>query len=130
MSSHRHAVAIGGTIPRQERVEPSGQDGGISADESGNGSEGGNDIPTRAKRNSKKSHHDPYPNHLGFYSGTWYDVLVEAKNKYRLFIHTENPFPERNRDGLRDAHGCLLEIISKYKDDGIQLDEGSISNYH
>ena len=90
---------------------------------------GDNPIPqARAKRNSKKSHRDPLPNHLGFYSGTWYDVLVEAKNRYRLFIHTQNPFPERNRNGLKDAQECLLETIAKYEDNGIQLDKGILNN--
>ena len=100
-------------------------DGNSSDDESGAGEDA---IPSRAKRNTKKSQRDLHPHRLGFYSGTWYDVLVEAKNRYWLFIHTQNPFPERNRDGLHDAHDCLLETVSKYKDDGIQLDEGNIKN--
>jgi hypothetical protein len=99
-------------------------------DESDKESETGDDaVPpqARAKRNSKRTSNDPHPHHLGFYSGTWYDLLVEAKNHYRLFIHTQKPFPERNRIGLRDAQDCLLETISKYKDNGIQLDEGTIN---
>ena len=56
-------------------------------------------------------------------------MLIEAKTKYRLFIHTQNPFPERNKNGLRDAHDCLLETISKFKDDGLQVDEGKSNIY-
>ena len=115
-----------------DSVESSGQlvrndntDGNSSDDESGAGEDA---IPSWAKRNTKKSHRDPYSHHLGFYLGTWYDVLMEAKNRYWLFIHTQNPFPERNRDGLCDAYDCLLETVSKYKDDGIQLDKGNIKN--
>ncbi|KAH9008670.1 hypothetical protein EDB85DRAFT_2164010 [Lactarius pseudohatsudake] len=53
------------------------------------------------------------PTHLRFYSGIWRDVLIAAKTYNRLVIHAEGklPFPERNRNGLRSAHGCILEAI-------------------
>ena len=138
-TSHRPAAAFANSAAshhNHDRVEPSGplvrnlSDDTDSGNESDKESETDNNpIPpqARAKRNSRKSHHNPHPNHLGFYSGTWHDVLVEAKFKYRLFIHTENPFPERNTNSLRDAHDCLLEIITKYQDDGILLDEGTVN---
>ena len=137
-ASHRLAPAFGDSTAHHEHDEVESSDELVpnddadreSGNERDNESEADDDsiLPqARAKRNSKKSHHNPHPHHLGFYSGTWYDVLVEAKFKYRLFIHTENPFPERNSNSLRDAHDCLLETITKFKDDGIHLDEGTVN---
>ena len=37
---------------------------------------------------------DICPSQLRFNSGTWVDVLITAKNNYRLFIHTNDPFPK------------------------------------
>lgn len=141
-SSHRPAMvlhsnaATNGTTSHRDRAETSSQlvhndNANLHSDESGNESEAGDNATppqARAKRNSRRSHRDPHPHHLGFYSGTWYDALVDAKNSYRLFIHTQNPFPDRNSNSLRDAHDCLLEVIVRYKDDGIQLDEGTVNN--
>ena len=138
-TSREQSAAATSTSPDQHTASSQRQDASTSSrqlshnDDDGNESEeseaGDDPIPqARAKRNSKKSHRDPRPTHLGFYSGTWYDVLVEAKNRYRLFIHTQNPFPERNRSALRDAHDCLLETVSKYEDNGIQLDSGILNN--
>ena len=103
---------------------------------SGNKSDGeseadNNVIPPKAqaKQNSRNSHHNPNPHHLGYYSGAWYDVLVEAKNRYRLFNHTQIPFPDRNSNSLQDTHDCLLETIARYKEDGVQLDNSTVINY-
>lgn len=133
-SSSDTAAASGRATLHRDRVEPSRRlvqnddtNSGNESDDESEASDNAIQPQARAKRNSKKTH-DPYPHQLGFYSGTWHDLLVEAKNRYRLFIHTQNPFPERNRNGLRDANDCLLEIISKYKDDGVQLDEGTVNN--
>ena len=64
---------------------------------------------------------------LRFYSGTWIDVLIVAKNNYRLFIHTEDPFPERTVLSLEDAWACLLDAIGKFKEESqLPLDEGML----
>ena len=71
----------------------------------------------------------PVPTQLRFYSGCWLDVLKDAKFQYRLYIHTEDPFPERSRDSLSDAHKCLLEAISKFQEEvKLELKE-SVSHF-
>ena len=67
----------------------------------------------------------PLPTQLCFYTGPWVDVLKEAKYQYRLFIHTEIPFLEHNRNTLSDAHICLVEAAAKYEEEvQIGLDGG------
>lgn len=69
----------------------------------------------------------PDPTQLGFYSGSWIDVLKDAKYQYRLSIHTDEPFPERSRDSLLVSHECLVEAIGKFQDEiKLPLDEGSL----
>ena len=136
-SSHHPADALAADratphhvqLDHNDDTNANGDDANDNGNESDDETDDSEDPIPRAKRNSKKSHHDPYPHHLGYYTGTWRDVLVEAKTKYRLFIHTQNPFPERNKNGLRDAHDCLLETITKFKDDGTQIDEGKSNIY-
>ena len=76
----------------------------------------------RATRNSK-SHSDPKPSQFGYYSGPWADVLIIARNNYRKFIHTNNPFPERNSSNLQDANNSLLEAIAEYQEENNDLDK-------
>jgi hypothetical protein len=80
---------------------------------------------TRATRNSK-SQGDAKPSQLGFYHGTWVNILIDARNNYRKRIHSSqhDPFPERNTESLRDAQDLLLEVISDFRDRGTQVDEG------
>ncbi|KAH8978716.1 hypothetical protein EDB83DRAFT_2537489 [Lactarius deliciosus] len=53
------------------------------------------------------------PINLRFYSGIWRDVLITSKTYHRLAIHAESnlPFPEHDKDGLQNAHECILEAI-------------------
>jgi hypothetical protein len=68
---------------------------------------------------------EPHPTQLRFYSGSWVDVLKDAKYHYRLYIHTEEAFPERSRESLSEAHNYLLEAIAKFqKEVRLELDEG------
>ena len=68
-----------------------------------------------------------HPSQLHFYSGTWVDVLIIAKNNYRLFIHTNDPFPERMAASLEDAHICLIDAIGKFKEESrLPLNEGKL----
>ena len=77
-------------------------------------------------RRTRTSNMNIRPSQLRFYSGTWVDVLTAAKNNYRLFIHNEDPFPERTAAGLEDARGCLLDAIGKFKEENqLPLDEGT-----
>ena len=54
------------------------------------------------------------------------DVLIAARNDYRKFLHTADPFPERNTDSLRDVHNILLDAICEFKETGGELDNGSL----
>jgi hypothetical protein len=83
-----------------------------------------NGAPSRAPRNSNSKSHVPKPSQLGFYSGTWVDVLIYARNGYRKLIHTKDPFPERNLENLQVAQNILLEAISDYIEINGRLDEG------
>ena len=67
----------------------------------------------------------PDPTQLCFYSGSWVDVLKDAKYRFRFCIHTEVPFPERTTDSLSVTHDCLVEAIAKFQDEvRLPLDEG------
>ena len=62
-------------------------------------------------------------------------MLVTACNNYRKYIHTENPFPDRNSESLNEVHNILLEASAEFKDDGSELDNSksdflSISKIH
>jgi hypothetical protein len=82
---------------------------------------------TRRKRRSRTSNGDIRASQLRFYSGIWVDVLVAAKNNYRLFIHNEEPFPERTSISLEDARMCLLDALGKFQEERqLPLDEGML----
>jgi hypothetical protein len=85
-------------------------------------------APSRPKqRRSRTSNSDIRPSQLRFYSGLWVDVLIAAKNNYRLFIHNEDPFPERTAGSLEDARECLIDAIGKFKEEcRLTLDEGIV----
>ena len=69
------------------------------------------------------------PSQLHFYSGSWVDVLIAAKNNYRLFINTEDPFPERTAASLEDAHRSLLDTIGKFTEESkLPLDQGLLNH--
>ena len=69
---------------------------------------------TRAIRRHKPLE-EAKPTNLRFYGGAWHDVLVMAKNIYRLAIHADgqNPFPERNDPNLDAAHDSLFEATNQ-----------------
>ena len=70
---------------------------------------------------------DIHPSQLCFYSGTWVNVLIISKNNYRLFIHIDDPFPERMAASLEDACICLLDAIGKFKEESrLPLNEGNL----
>ena len=96
-------------------------EGGDNADDTGR-------RKHRAARNSKS--HEAKPSQLGYYDGPWTDVLVNARHNYRKHLHTNDPFPERNIDNLKDVQNILLEAIAEHKADGGVLDDGSYSFIH
>ena len=74
------------------------------------------DENTEVKRRRPRTFNDDIrSSQLPFYSGTWVDVLLLAKNNYRLYIHKEDPFPERTAANLEDAHDCLMEAIGQFE---------------
>ena len=91
------------------------------ADEDNNASDNGK-TRLRAAQNLK-SHGEAKPFCLGYYVGTWVDVLVTACNNYRKYIHTKSPFPDRNSESLNEVHNILLEAITEFRDDGRELDD-------
>ena len=69
------------------------------------------------------------PLQLCFYSGSWVDILIAAKNNYRLFINTEDPFPEHTAASLEDVHQSLLDAIGKFtKESKFPLYQGLLNH--
>ncbi|KAH9010156.1 hypothetical protein EDB85DRAFT_2161766 [Lactarius pseudohatsudake] len=105
----RAGQPLGGTSNTRDdvrdRTATSSEDDGDSSDD--------NRAPAPRSGRTFKPIELAKPTHLRFYSGIWRDVLIAAKTYNRLVIHAEGklPFPERNRNGLRSAHGCILEAI-------------------
>ncbi|KAH9040937.1 hypothetical protein EDB85DRAFT_1886607 [Lactarius pseudohatsudake] len=105
----RAGQPLGGTSNTRDdvrdRTATSSEDDGDSSDD--------NRAPAPRSSRTFKPIELAKPTHLRFYSGIWRDVLIAAKTYNRLVIHAEGklPFPERNRNGLRSAHGCILEAI-------------------
>jgi hypothetical protein len=96
-------------------------------DTSDNESDASNTNAPVVRRRSNPKDSAPQATQLRFYSGSWVDVLKDAKNQYRLFIHTEGGFAERSRESLSEARNCVLEAIGRFQDEvGLPLDEGSL----
>lgn len=60
---------------------------------------------------------------LRFYSPQWQAVLKDAKNTYRFWLATENPYPSP-ADGYCEADESISESVSDFQRDGGIL-EGS-----
>jgi hypothetical protein len=126
--ANRPQVLAGGTGVPVNHSQVSVNHSEVPADHSDNSEDEHEDNGTdgrkvRAAQNSK-THGDAKPNQLGYYSGSWVDVLVAARNDYRRFLHITDPFPERNTDNLKDAHDALLEAIGQCIEMGCELDQG------
>jgi hypothetical protein len=100
---------------------------GTDAQASDNGSEP-RTLVALSVPHCSKSRKAPTPSQLGFYQGAWYTILTSAKLSYRLGIHTDTGFPERNDTTLTDASNCLLEAVGNYEIEhpGTSVDEGII----
>jgi hypothetical protein len=85
-------------------------------------------VGIRRRLNSNQT--VPDPTQIRFYSGSWVDVLKDAKYQFRFCVHTEEPFPERTRETLTVAHDCLLEAIAKFQNEvKLPLDEGLLQRF-
>jgi hypothetical protein len=115
-------------------------DNGRSDEDRGNGTDldgSDNDVNAvrpRAPRNSKHDgDHEPKPNQLGYYSGTWIDVLENTKDKYRFDLHlkAKDPFPLRTQPALQRSHQLLLDAMMEHKEDpsAMPLNESKSSFY-
>lgn len=65
---------------------------------------------------------------LKFYPDGWQAVLQMAKQHWRLYVATENPFPNRSAN-LKDAADILAKAIQQFKEEGYVLESGCISCY-
>ena len=125
-ASHHQPV---GRPTNPDNLEANGEmDDGLNDDDADDEDEDEDTQTTGPKqRRSRTSNGDIRPTQLRFYSGTWVDVLIAAKNNYRLFVHNDDPFPERTAASLEDAHGCLLEAIGKFREESqLSLDQGML----
>ncbi|KAF9455601.1 hypothetical protein BDZ94DRAFT_1277848 [Collybia nuda] len=76
-------------------------------------------LPRKQRSNRATQDSEPMPTQMQYYkdSAAWTDILENAKNEYRLYIHTRDPFPERTKATLQRAGDCVLEMITAYEDD-------------
>lgn len=56
-------------------------------------------------------------------------MLEAAKNKFRCFVSTVNPYPNRE-DGLREAGDCVAEAIADHRANGKKVDPGKMTVIH
>ena len=123
-ASHRQPV---GHPINQDNLANEEIDDGSSDDADDEEDEDENQINGLKRRRSRTMNNNIRPSQLRFYTGNWVDVLVSAKNNYRLFIHNEDPFPERSAASLEDARACLLDAVGKFKEENhLPLDNGML----
>lgn len=118
-ASHHQPLAVGHVI-NQDRDDLGANK---EIDDSNNDADD-EDEDRPNQRRTRTSNSNVLTSQLRFYSGTWVDVLIAAKNNYRLFIHNEDSFPERTVASLEDARACLLDAIGKFREESqLPLDE-------
>jgi hypothetical protein len=79
----------------------------------------------RTKRHSKTPYggKEALPTQLQFYPSQWRDVLEQAKWKFRLWLSTECPFPDRLKH-ISEAEDCIDEALAEHKEDGGRVEPG------
>lgn len=79
----------------------------------------------RAARNSKNPGALPKPTDLGYYPPGWKSLLVKAKERWRRYVVTENPFPNRSvaNDWGRANH-ILAVLKARLEHEGLILEPG------
>ena len=113
-------VQILGAQLRSEDLETNEPVDNENNGEDDNAKNDGTPVKSRATRHLKANKvQGPKPTQMGYYSGAWVDVLKDAKNLYRLHLHTTDPFPEHDLKTLQDAHDCLLEAITTHESSAV-----------
>ncbi|KAG6369263.1 hypothetical protein JVT61DRAFT_15536 [Boletus reticuloceps] len=118
-TSHKEAKA---TLPAEDNDPVPGDKELIPADK-----------PRRGAKYSKTAKADvsARPTTLSFFKHAplWGKLLDAAKGRMRLYLLTENPFPEReiSIDGI--CTEILEEMIREYEDNGLELESGFYNEY-
>jgi hypothetical protein len=61
---------------------------------------------------------------MQFYPSQWRDVLEEAKWKFRLWLLTECPFPDR-KIHFKKAEDCIEEALTEHWENGGGVEPGT-----
>jgi hypothetical protein len=80
-------------------------------------------LQKRTRRNT--NHHEPNAKQMQFYPGHWRNLLEKVKKRYRLYLATENGFPNRE-DHLDHAIDILTEELTVYFKKGEKAEKGII----
>jgi len=54
----------------------------------------------------------------------WRQVLESAKEKFRVFLTTDNGFPSREL-GLQEAKDCLMEALVDFRKSDRKVEKGA-----
>jgi len=112
---------------KASRRQPVDHSNNEDADDEGEDQLENTEVNVLKQRRPRTSNSDIRSSQLRFYSGTWVDVLIAAKNNYRMFIHNEDPFPERTETSLQDARNCLIDAIGAFREERrLPLDDGKL----
>lgn len=65
---------------------------------------------------------------LQFYPPVWRDILEIAKAKFRLYLTSVKPFPNRG-EGVDEAAECLLEAVAEHRDAVKKVEPGYWEEY-
>ncbi|RDB15428.1 hypothetical protein Hypma_004171 [Hypsizygus marmoreus] len=86
----------------------------------------------RATRNSNiSSGEERKPTQIRYYPGPWIEILDNAKRKFRLYVHTQEGFPEKTTAILLTIKEFILEAVAEYKHvSNVPLDESLYNAQH
>jgi hypothetical protein len=90
---------------------------------------GGSSGSESARKRLRPTLETPYetikllPTELGFYQGTWVDILEYAKKQFLVWLVTKCAWPQRETH-LINAENCLLAAIEAYRKKGDKIQEG------
>jgi hypothetical protein len=80
---------------------------------------------SRARRHSKTPYggNPALPTQLHCYPSQWRDVLERAKWRFRLWLSTQCPFPDRDRH-ISEAEDCIDEALAEHMANGGGVEPG------
>jgi hypothetical protein len=90
---------------------------------------GGSSGSESARKRPRPNLEVPYetisrlPTTLGFYQGTWLDIIEHAKKQFLVWVVTKYAWPQRETH-LVNAENCLLLAIKTYRNKGDEIKEG------